>query len=233
MVEWNHPDILGGLVADSHRSRMAEAGKSVVPEAIKRLPLAQTPTAKLAVKANWERTQALFQATMSNGAGLPMDKALRYYYQEYCHRHWEHGIEEMPTSFNVMEAFFRHERALISFSMLPEKDHQFDGLDFLDFATGPDVPADALLETYRIREGEIYSYNRKDPVDSLLLNTGDGKDFGFAGASMVRRGDEVVLLLLGGVVADLEAKTKELRELHFKMLRNITQRKSWNAGLSP
>jgi len=183
-----------------------------------------TPVISSTARANIRTAQLLHNQVMENGAGMPMDATLRSYYNEYCSRIWNLGIDSFPTSFNVMEAFFRYDATLGTFRMLPEKDHQFSGLDFLDFVTGPDVPAEPLLETFRMKEGEVYNYNRSDAPDDILFKTEEGEEFGFAGASMVRRGDEVSVLMLGGIKEDMATAGDQLEGLdqHRQKIRDIT-----------
>jgi hypothetical protein len=82
--------------------------------------------------------------------------------------------------------------------------------DFLDFATSSDA-GDPLAAAMLLQPGVIYSYNNMEAVGDLTFSFDGGKQFSFAGVSMVRHGQEVSFLLLGGVESDLTAETESIR----------------------
>src|SRR5579862_3916860 len=84
-------------------------------------------------------SQQLVSVQQENGAGLPLDMAIREFHGEYNSRIVQHGLDKMPSSFNVLEAFLEYLPPLSVFSIRPERDHIFALTDFLEFVTS-DAP---------------------------------------------------------------------------------------------
>jgi hypothetical protein len=162
------------------------------------------------LKRRHQTAVAAIVATMQNGAGLPMDRELRYFIAEYNNRLMEYGMHHLPSSFSVAEAFVEFIPAYAYFALRHEADHLMGFSDFLDFATSSDA-GDSIAAPMLLQPGVIYSYNNLEPVGDLTFSFDGGKQFSFAGVSMVRHGQEVSLLLLGGVESDLAAESEGVR----------------------
>ena len=65
-----------------------------------------SPQLKRRVKDLEKRCEAILDVKSSNGAGLELDKALREFFFEYNHRILSKGFDYLPSSINVLEAFF-------------------------------------------------------------------------------------------------------------------------------
>lgn len=150
------------------------------------------------VKAMQEQATATIQAQLRSGAGYEADKVLRHFLMEYNSRWMTQGTKSFPSSFDVGEAFFTTRREFAGLCLLPERDYLISFTDFLDFATAADAPQAAVEKAYALVDGVIYNVTSLDRPDGLLLETGTSSSFGFVSSSMVRRGDELSMLLVLG-----------------------------------
>jgi 5-methylcytosine-specific restriction endonuclease McrA len=148
------------------------------------------------------------KATMESGAGLLMDQQLREFFYEYNGRAMRDGPDTLPSSYNWLSPFMVLDKGLQVLRLLPEQDHLFSFSDFVDFATLEGSRLDAYEEAASLPADTILSFNSyEDPHD--LRFSADGADFAVGGVSLVRRGSEVTVFLVGGEVADLLATTEE------------------------
>lgn len=159
-------------------------------------------------KAMHEKAMATIQAQLRSGAGYEADKVLRHFLLEYNNRWRTQGRSSFPPSFEVGEAFFTTRREFAGLCLLPERDYLVSFTDFLDFATAADAPATAVEKAYALEDRVIYNVNSLDRADALLLETDTTSSFGFVSASMVRRGDELSMLLVLGEQAPPENAQK-------------------------
>lgn len=208
----------------SHKERMKEIGRWVIPP--EGTPARQTlnkaiekqqrenPQFDAEVKKLHERAVALAIIQNVNGAGLPLDEMIREYNTEYNHRSFIHSLRDMPTSFNVMEAFNRFLLASATFRVLKEKDYLLSFIDFIDYVTSDESDQNVSSSLDLLEEGTIYSFNGIHNLNDITFDCG-GKDFrfGVAGVSLIRHGCEVSVMMLAGELCDLEKKTIELKEI--------------------
>lgn len=160
------------------------------------------------VKAMHEKAMATIQAQLRSGAGYEADKVVRHFLQEYNSRWMTQGTMSFPSSFDVGEAFFTTTREFAGLCLLPERDYLVSFTDFLDFATAADAPAMAVEKAHALEDRVIYNVTSLDRADALLLETDTTSSFGFVSASMVRRGDELSMLLVLGEQAPPESTQK-------------------------
>lgn len=140
-----------------------------------------------------------YVATEKNGAGLVVDKQLRYFFREYNTRICEHGTDSLPLSFNAIRDYFEElTRPFIVQKLRPEKDHVFSFSDFVDFVTSDDVSDDPFKIVYELQENVIYSYNCCDDPHDLMFSTDGGKEWGVSGVAMLRKGSIVTVMLICG-----------------------------------
>jgi hypothetical protein len=161
---------------------------------------------KREINRRFNTATARIKKTLEGGAGHLMDQQIRHFFNEFNVRLFEHGPHSMPSSFNVLEAFTRYEEELNFFRLLPERDHLFSFSDFVDFITSKDAPSDAFAGGYQLAEDVIYSYSLYDDPHDLTFSIAGSGEFAVAGVSMIRTGDEVAMMLLGGRVTELEAQ---------------------------
>ncbi len=189
------------------------------------MPVWESPkAARMEAKRKFGVVASRITRTLGSGAGLLTDQQIRYFFNEYNTRLVEHGVRSLPSSFNVLEAFVRYDEDLYYFHLLPEKDHLFSFSDFIDFVTSADAPPDPFEAARRFEEDTIYSYSVYDDPHDLTFTTRDSNEFGVAGVSMVRSGDELALMLLAGKITDLEEESKAIKDLSvdfFAGRRNI------------
>lgn len=150
-----------------------------------------------AAKEKWERViRPRLQATSSSGAGLLMDRELRHWFKEFNSRLTEHGPDSMPSSFNVLNAFFAYNKPLGILDLLPEKDHAFAFSDFIDFVTGEENTFDPYLAGRQFPERTIHSYTAIDDPHHFQFSAEGGRRFGIAGVSLARHGAEISVLMI-------------------------------------
>lgn len=165
------------------------AGQFVIPPEIRKL---------------YEGELAIFKAQQEAGAGLVADEALREFQRDYQNRETQMGPQGLPTSYQLCRDFFVRARPGQPYRLFPEKDFIVSFEDFLEFITDANSPVSSLALGYTLTEGFIYNVNSSDAPGALLLSTQDGPSFGFRAASMIRRGDELTMLLSLAEQPDLQ-----------------------------
>lgn len=158
----------------------------------------QTPQSREYVKQAYEIASATVAATHMNGTGLPMGEAIRYYAGEYNSRAFSHGLWVMPTSFAFAECFFEYQPSFNYFKLRPERDYIFSFTHFIDWLTS--VSEENTLErlSHHMGEGVIYSFNVSEHPQVFEFSMRCGNNLCVAGASLIRSGSEIAVLLLGG-----------------------------------
>lgn len=175
----------------------------------------QTPQTREYVKHAYEIASATVATTHLNGSGLPMSEAIRYYAGEYNGRDFSHGLWVMPTSFAFAECFFEYRPRLNYFKLRVERDYIFSFTHFIDWLTS--VSEENTLERLSLHmdEGVIYSFNVSEHPKVFEFSMRCGHNLCVAGASLIRSGSEVAVLLLGG---------ESGKEDDIEKYRNITNR---------
>ncbi len=167
------------------------------------------------VREKYHRYVATVVAQQEGGAGLLADAQLRYFQRDYHHRLMNRGSQYLPTSYRIAEAFFESRDDAPGFYLLPEKDYQFSFADFLDYITGSDAPAARLEQGYGFLADHVYNVTSTDPLGSLLLETrGDGA-YAVRAASLVRRDDELVVMLSLGEQLPADRLAEMARSVDF------------------
>lgn len=206
----------------SHRNRMNEIGFWALPRegtseyedvlAKLKAQREKNPALVKAIKEVVKNAEALTAVQNKNGSGFPLDKMIREYIGEYNSRSFNHSLHAMPTSFNIMEAFSKFLPESAIFKIRKEKDFLVSYLDYLDYVTSEGSGSDAGHLIELTEEGVIYSFNGTHDPRDLSFTCADSKEFCVAGMSMVRHGGELNVMMLAGMVCDIEQETKDLRE---------------------
>ena len=174
------------------------------------------PDLKLKLKKRarkvFKKAHAIICAQLENGAGFAVDEMLRFFLQEFNDRNFRHGLRVMPASFNVMEAFLEYKPEYSMFRLRDEKEHLFSFVEFLDYVTSSDAVEDIRKVLQYIEEGIIYSYNVVNDPGEITFSINNGTEFGVGGASLVRYGSEVNILLLSGEKTDFAVASEELEK---------------------
>lgn len=156
------------------------AGQFVIPPEIRKM---------------YEGDLAIFKAQQEAGAGLVADEALREFQRDYQNRETQMGPQGLPTSYQLCRDFFVRARPGQPYRLFPERDFIVSFEDFLEFITDANSPVASLALGYTLTENFVYNINSSDAPGALLLSTQEGPSFGFRAASMIRRGDELTMLL--------------------------------------
>lgn len=202
-------------MGDSYRKRMSAIGKVAVDssrgkEKRLRRQLKQDPLLKADIESRSAEAKRVYRAQLASGAEFAADKQLRYYLTSVNSRAWQHGLRSLPSSFNVSEAFFAYDHYLNLFRLLPEEDYLISCSDFFDFVTAPEAPDVNLEAAYDFKEGVIYNFSIVDDPREFMAETTAGNSYAFVSASMVRRGDELAVMLTAGAAGtDIE----EIRQM--------------------
>ncbi len=191
------------MAADTYRKRMRDLGKLFRAIGANRVDPLLTPQLDrlaqmdLRMKDDLRRLRLFMKTRMMSGAGLQMSNLLRQYFQEYNARFSEGGAEWLPSSFNVLEAFFPFSRKLLIFDLVEEEDYILSLIDYMDWYTRGGLPEEFRLVADSLREGVAHSYNIIGDAGNFIIE-GNESDFLISGLSLVRRGPEIVALMLAG-----------------------------------
>ncbi len=177
--------------------------------------LRDDPEFKRFVKTQFKRATSILEVQMSNGAGLPMDIEIRHSVREFNYRAFNYGLDKMPSSFNTLEAFFDYDEELLFFRLLEEEHHMFSVFDYVDFVTSGDFreTKDRILD--HMVEDLIYHFDVTDELEDITFSSDAGDRYVIGGFSLVRRGHEVVVLVMTGKATDTDIETKRLADLAF------------------
>ncbi|MCB9170954.1 MAG: GIY-YIG nuclease family protein [Flavobacteriales bacterium] len=194
---------------------LASAGTELVRNEPDFRDLRDDPEFKRFVKTQFKRATSILEVQMSNGAGLPMDNEIRYSLREFNYRAFNYGLDKMPSSFNTLEAFFDYDEELLFFKLLEEEHHMLSVFDYVDFVTSGDFKETKDLILDHMVEDLVYHFDITDELEDITFSSDAGDRYVIGGISLVRRGHEVVVLLLTGNAADTDAESKRLAELSF------------------
>ena len=132
--------------------------------------LEDDPKIERKMKKMWKRTQAVISAQIMNGVKFGIEETLRHFLTEYNYRNFNHGLDSMPTSFSVMEAFFEHRPDLACFLLHDEKDYIFSMPEFIDYITSPESNAN-INDILNYMENEvIYSYSVCNEIEDYIFS---------------------------------------------------------------
>lgn len=163
------------------------------------------------------RIRSRLAAERHAGAGFEVDKLLREFSLKLNDRLRANGWDGvMPFSWGTLDAFFSDddEDGLPYLTLRHERDHAFSANDFLDWATTSPPQDKGLARLRSLPEGDVHSFTVLGKPGDLAFATRDGRDFVLSGASMVRHGDRLAWVLVGGLTADLDVETGKLRETY-------------------
>jgi hypothetical protein len=72
------------------------------------------------IEETYRNAYSIRYTQLKNGIGLLQDNELRYFHDEYNDRTWKHGFGSLPSSFNVLEGFFKWNPKLFYFELIDE-----------------------------------------------------------------------------------------------------------------
>lgn len=158
----------------------------------------------------------------NNGANMPIDQTLRTFLIEYNSRLQKHGFFSFPSSFNVLEAFFKYTR-FSKFILREEKDHMLFLEDFMDFITQPTtkINPDEIFNT--IEDNLIHNYTMRD-IPGTFSFFASKNQYVIQGVSLVKHEDEINILAILGKKADIDKETEKIIKAqteHGKRFRDV------------
>lgn len=176
---------------------------------------AQRRNASKYLKEELRRIQNLTTADLLSGAGYPIDQGVRSILKS-CNEEMLDGI--FPPFMNVWDiftGFVRTEKgAIVDYlRLLPERDHAFTHLDFFAFATEEGLKEQSLPRLREISEATIHNYSGLGDSKDIRFTLDNGDAAVISGISMVRHGNHLHWMAIGGPVVDLEAVTAERRQM--------------------
>ncbi|MCJ7449412.1 MAG: GIY-YIG nuclease family protein [Bacteroidales bacterium] len=197
-----------------HLSRFIEIFRGVIPEenteSYKRLKdshearWASDPEFKKDLKNRFESAYRSLIAQSLSNSGLLTATTIRHFLNEFNTRTWEYGLRKLPIMFNILESFFIYHKSNIYFELLEEEDNILSFFDFINFITSPGFkPKKSLILDY-LQDNMVYHFNVGADMEQITFKTTDGDEFVIGGLSMVRRGNEVTIILITGLICDLE-----------------------------
>lgn len=220
-------------MSSSHRERMRAIGSAAIPPKgtqareflDKIIAKNDTPKQRKVIEKLWGKSKAIIAGQQLNGAGHETDQAIRSFQWEYNYRTWNHGLDALPSTFNVIEAFLQYNPTLNTFILHEENNHLFSFPAFVDWYTSGDIDLDQKVALEAFTPGVIYSFdNLNDPAD-LLYGIERNSEVGISGFAMVRFGAEISVLCVAGENENLEKKTGEIKE-KFQKFKYAESRKN-------
>ena len=139
---------------------------------------------------------------LNSGADLISDKNIRYYQMEYNDRFWNYGPTSFSTSLNIVEPFMAYNVDNGCFELLEEEDYLFSLFDFINFITSSKFDSSKISIEESFIEDLIYHYNVSSPLKELSFKTNNNREFFVGGISLVRRKNEVSVILYCGEKID-------------------------------
>jgi hypothetical protein len=204
----------------SHKERMRAIGSAAIPpkgtqtrellETI--ITKNDTPERRKIIKKLFKKAIAVVTGQQLNGAGHETDQALRLFQAEYNNRIWSYGLNALPTTFNVVEAFMQYNPNLNTFILHEELNHLFSFSAFVNWYTSGDTNLDQKTALESFTPGVIYSFDNLDDPSDLLYGIERKSKIGISGFAMVRFGTEISVLCVTGETENLDKKTEEIKE---------------------
>lgn len=149
-------------------------------------------------KKSWEKVTKSLEAQYLSNCDLITELSLRNYLTEFNNRAWKYGLRSMPVMFNVLEAFFNYRKPEIYFELIEEENYLISFFDFIDFVTSNEFSENKTLIEDNITSDIIYNFNIGKDIDEIKFKSVDGEEFIVAGVSIVRRDEEVTILMTTG-----------------------------------
>lgn len=174
---------------------------------------AQRRSAKKLIQDEIKRITNFTNADMMGGAGYPIDQQVRSLLKA-CNEEMAHGAEvPFRNIWDVFTGFVKPEPGPVvnMLRMKPEKDHAFSALDFFHFVTEEGLQEQTLPRLRDLPEGLIHNFTAIGDLKEVAFEQEEGDPVVMSGIAMVRYGDHLHWIVLGGPVMDLSAATAARR----------------------
>ncbi len=177
---------------------------------------ANNPELSKRTKENYKKAHSIGITQFLNGIGLLQDKELRFFHEEFNVRTWQHGFGALPSSFNVLEGFFKWNPDLFYFELFDEEEHLFSFFDFIDFVTSKNCSDSIEYFINNVYDEVIYSYNILNEVKEITFNTEDSFEYVIGGVSFIKRENEVFMLIVAGELGDTKSISQNLPDMEYR-----------------
>lgn len=190
----------------SNIERRNEIFKNVIPskgdvnyERLKSLHESNiTAAEKKFFKDCYKKAVKSLEAQYHSQSGFITELTLRHFLSEFNTRAWEHGLRSMPLLFNILESFFIYRKPHQYFELIEEENYLISFFDFLDFVTSNNFSNSKELIFDNLVSDIIYNFNVGADLKEISFKSDDNTEFIISGVSMVRRENEVTILLIAG-----------------------------------
>jgi len=156
------------------------------------------PEIKEFTKKSLEKVIKSLESQDLSSCDLITENSLRYYLTEFNRRAWKHGLRSMPIMFNIMEAYFNYIKPEIYFELIEEENYLISFFDFIDFVTSKEFNDKKELIEENLTSDIIYNFNVGKDLQEIKFKTEKGEEFIIAGVSIIRRNNEVTVLMITG-----------------------------------
>lgn len=149
-------------------------------------------------KKSWEKVTKSLEAQILSNCDFITENSLRYYLEEFNNRAWNYGIKSMPSMFNIMEGFFNYRKPEIYFELIEEENYLISFFDFIDYLTSKEFENDKTFIDDNLTSDIIYNFNVGKDLEEIKFKNEEGEEFIIAGVSIIRRANEVTVLMICG-----------------------------------
>ena len=163
---------------------------------------AENPEIEKELQRRFEKASQTLVVQNLTGVGLGIEEDIRHFLREFNTRSWSHGLIKLPMMFNVLESFFDFSKDLFYFQLAEEEDYLLSLYDFLDYYTSAESNFDTQSVGESIVENMIHSYHVGADMEDISFKTSKGNEFVIGGVSIIRRKQEVTVLILAGQKTD-------------------------------
>jgi len=190
----------------NNRNRIKKIFEGVLPpkgtdeysKLIDRMEKNRSPELDEFSKNSWKKVVRSLEAQSLSNCDLITEKTLRQFLNEFNSRAWEHGLRSMPMMFNVMQSFFFYRKPEIYFELLEEENYLISFFEFMDYVTSSEFKDNKSLLLENVSEDIIYNFNVGEDLEEIKYKTTDGDEYVIAGVSLIRRDNEITVLIIAG-----------------------------------
>lgn len=145
----------------------------------------------------------LMKSLISSGTQYPNSNFLRSLAIEYNHRYASAGVSSQPVSFNYLEPFIKVsliEECAPCVKLRPEANQLFYVPDFIEFVTSEYSTGFEYSSLLGLPEGKIFHFSPNGGLTDFTYLVADQREFLISGFSLVRYGDSLHWMMLGGEI---------------------------------
>jgi len=171
----------------------------------------KSPEEKKFLKDCYKKAVNSLEAQSLSHSNFITETTLRHFLMEYNTRAWKYGLRSMPLLFNILESYFIYRKPHQYFELLEEENYLISFYDFLDFYTSDKIEYNKDLILDNLETDIIYNFNIGTDLSEITFKTDDNAEFILSGISIIRRENEVSILLITGCDELKEVKTSDIK----------------------